>query len=234
MLAVVHEAEPAWAWVTVSAPPRAPMPATTQAAAQAHSSVVIGPACHTATVEQHPCFCNKRGDVPGLAGGAIPPASPPRFPSPVADRSGGAEREFEQDMKPTMPTTMRSHSIVKEGPEDGDFVGSRAKNFCTAIGGILMPPGACRGSRRLEAEGRARLLRSRPPDINEGSPGGRADSAQFPTGTETPVMGLLARRRSLAGVRMALPFGNLGERAGLSAIADVCARQRLQRATLRP
>ena len=134
-------------------------------------------------------------------------------------------------------TAVRSHPVMEGNSESGDTVDLRAKMESTdrrAIGGILMPPGACRGSRRLEAEGRARLLRSRPPDINEGSPGGRADSAQFPTGTETPVMGLLARRRSLAGVRMALPFGNLGERAGLSAIADVCARQRLQRATLRP
>ena len=67
--------------------PRAPMSATAQAAAPAHSSSAIGAACHTATEEQHLCSCNKLGDVLGLAGGAIPPASPPRFPSPMADRS---------------------------------------------------------------------------------------------------------------------------------------------------
>ena len=99
-------------------------------------------------------------------------------------------------------TAVRSHPVMEGNSESGDTVDLRAKMESTdrrAIGGILMPPRAGRGSRGLEAEGRARLLRSRPPDINEGSPGGRADSAQFPTGTETPVMGLLARRRSLAG-----------------------------------
>ena len=96
-------------------------------------------------------------------------------------------------------TAVRSHPVMEGNSESGDTVDLRAKMESTdrrAIGGILMPPGACRGSRGLEAEGRARLLRSRPPDDDEGSPGGRALSAQSPTGT---VMGLLARRRSLAG-----------------------------------
>ena len=99
-----------------------------------------------------------------------------------ASAQGGAERELEQDVKPVTPTTMRSHPVVKEDPESGDSVGSRAKmeptaqraeqafgspeeggaraqkDFGTVIGGTLMPPGACRGSRRLEAEGGARLV----------------------------------------------------------------------------
>jgi hypothetical protein len=167
------------------------MLATAQAAAPAHSSVVIGSACHTATVEQHPCFCNKRGDVPGLAGGAIPPASPPRFPSPMADRLGGAERELEQDMKPATPTMMRSHSVVKDGSESEDSAGSRAKMEPTVRRAEQAPgsPEECgaRAQKDFSTGGGARFAGSRPPDGDDGSPGGRAVSAQSPTGT---VMGL--------------------------------------------
>ena len=82
---------------------------------------------------------------------------------------------------------MRSHPVVEENSESGDSVDLRAKmesadrreldrqngvgspgkgesrvrkDFGTATGEIAMPPGAY----RLEARGRARFVKSRPPD----------------------------------------------------------------------
>ena len=70
---------------------------TLEAIGRAHGKSGTESACHTASVEQHPCTGDGWGGVPGPAGGAIPPASPPRFSRPEASRSGGIEREHEQD-----------------------------------------------------------------------------------------------------------------------------------------
>ncbi len=65
---------------------------------RAHGKSGTESACHTASVEQHPCTGDGWGGVPGLAGGAIPLASPPRFLRPVASRLGGIDRERERDV----------------------------------------------------------------------------------------------------------------------------------------
>ena len=84
-------------------------------------------------------------------------------------------------------TAVRSHPVMEGNSESGDTVDLRAKmestdrresdrqngvgspgegesrvrkDFGTAIGEIAMPPGAY----RLEARGRARFVKSRPPD----------------------------------------------------------------------
>ena len=105
-------------------------------------------------------------------------------------------------------------------------LGARARRW--ASGGSPEECGA-RVQKDFGTEGGTRLAESRPPDDDEGSPGGRAVSAQSPAGT---VMGLLAWRRSLAGVGW-IAFRQ-GGAAWAVGNADVCARQRLQRATLRP
>ena len=94
VLAMARVAELAGAWVMVLAMLQVSMPVTMQVATLVHSSSAVGSACHTAPVEQHLCSCNREGDVPGLAGGAIPPASQPRFVLPMAGRLGRAEREL--------------------------------------------------------------------------------------------------------------------------------------------
>ena len=118
--------------------------------------------------------------APAHDDGAIDPVE--AGPWPMTDNSDGAGHELEQGIKPVVPTTARSHPVVEGDPESGDTVGSRAKmeptfqrvekasgspgeggarvqkDSGTVLGGALMPSGACRGSRRLEAEGGARLV----------------------------------------------------------------------------
>ena len=130
---------------------------------------------------------------------AIGPAE--ASPSPMTDNSNGAGHELEQGMEPVVSTTMRSHPVVEGDPESGDTVGLRAKMEPTVRRAEQAPgsPEECgaRAQKDIGTRGGARLAESRPPDDGAVTPGGRAVSAQSPTGT---VMGLLSWRRSLAGV----------------------------------
>ena len=137
-------------------------------------------------------------------------------------------------MKPAAPTTVRSHPVM-EGPGDpgsGDTVGLRAKTEPTDRRAEQAPGSPEEYGARVQKDfgtgGGARFARSRPPDDDDGSHGGRAVSAQSPMGT---VMGLRAWRLSCC-CRMDCLSAE-GMACEVVGNADVFARQRLQPYTLR-
>ena len=119
VLAMARVAELAGAWVMVLAMLQVSMPVTMQVATLVHSSSAVGSACHTAPVEQHLCTGNGWGGVPGLAGGAIPPASPPRFLWPVASKLGGTECELKWDAGLTAGACDGASCGADDGATDG-------------------------------------------------------------------------------------------------------------------